>query len=86
MKYTDLTPGTSVTTCFCNNCVTGPHYEDEPKFYWQELDNDNVHDLTDSAYSGYLFGIVSEKDGGIIAYANGEDHANEIVDALNNQK
>jgi len=56
--------------------------QDPPAFDWQDLDPSNVHDLTDSAYAGELLGIISETDGGIIAYANGTEHANQIVAAL----
>lgn len=34
----------------------------------------------------YLMSIISEVDGGIIGYAIGIDHANEIVDALKGTK
>lgn len=71
---------------------------DEPKFYWMTLDPEHVGDLLlDASLTlggyltasiqlpsiGYLIGIVSQNDGGIIAYAVGEEHANQIVKALN---
>lgn len=60
-----------------------PNTDEEPAYYWQDLDEEpNLRDLRDSADAGDLYGIVSEEDGGIIAYANGVDHANLIVDAL----
>lgn len=58
-----------------------------------DLDDTNVADLTrnvaatlsplDQNDNGMaLYGIVSERDGGIIAYAIGYEHALEITDAL----
>ena len=51
-------------------------------FDYQPLDADNVADAGRSLFKGDLFGIVSETDGGIIAYAIGEDHAHAIVRTL----
>lgn len=71
---------------------------DEPNFYSQDLDPENVADLTldlavtlsPSLMAGThhlqaapLIGIVSERDGGIIAYAIGDENADQIVAALN---
>lgn len=56
--------------------------EDEPPFYFQDLDSTNGADLYQSAMHGELRAIVSEADGGIIAYAIGPDHAVQIVAAL----
>jgi hypothetical protein len=71
---------------------------DDFKFYWMVLDPEHVGDLlldaslTIGGYLaasiklpsiGYLIGIVSQDDGGIIGYAIGEEHANMIVKALN---
>lgn len=72
--------------------------DDDPKFYWMYLEPPHVGDLmldvsvtldahlmagVEHLHAGVLFGIVSEDDGGIIAYAIGEEHANMIVKALN---
>ena len=72
--------------------------DDEYKFYWMALDPEHVGDfLLDASLTlggyltasiklpnmGYLIGIVSQEDGGIIGYAIGEEHANQIVKALN---
>ena len=72
--------------------------DDEPAFYWMELDPEHVGDmLLDASLTlggylaasiklpsiGYLIGIVSQEDGGIIGYAIGEEHATQIVKALN---
>lgn len=64
----------------------------DPPFYWMDLDHTNVADIARCMATTLspltnddddaLFGIVSEHDGGIIAYAIGLDHANEIVEAL----
>lgn len=56
--------------------------EDELPFNWMDLEQDNTVDAATSLIRGKLFGIVSQDDGGIIAYAIGEDHAEQIVDAL----
>lgn len=63
--------------------------DDDPPFWWMDLDEDpNLQDLQENITAtrenteGALFGIVSEADGGIIAYAIGQEHANLIVDAL----
>lgn len=64
---------------------------DDPAFYVMDLDADpNIADLLGSVADTMretpddtgLYGIVSEEDGGIIAYAIGEAHANLIADAL----
>lgn len=69
----------------------------DPAYYTQTLDPDphvadlldNVADTLTSATRPYrrvpahLVGIASENDGGIIAYAIGEEHAAFIVKALN---
>lgn len=69
----------------------------EDDFYWMDLDPSNVGDLmldisvtlsanlmagVEHLHVGTLIGIVSEEDGGIIAYAIGEDHAEQITKAL----
>lgn len=61
-------------------------------FDYQYLDDTNIADFlktvsnTLSSYpssdDGLLIGIVSEADGGIIAYALGREHADKIVSAL----
>lgn len=71
---------------------------EDPQFYWMDLEPQNVGDLmldvsvtldahlmagVQHLHVGVLYGIVSEDDGGIIAYAIGEEHANQIVKALN---
>lgn len=65
----------------------------ESNFDYQTLDTDiNIPDLlastaatlvSEKAASDGLWGITSETDGGIIAYAIGLDHATAIVRALN---
>lgn len=55
---------------------------EESNFDHMDLDVDNLKDLWKSAYKDELFGIISETDGGIIAYAIGQDHADAIVRAL----
>lgn len=72
--------------------------DNEPKFYWMALDPEDIGDLlldaslTIGGYLaasikfpsiGYLIGIVSQDDGGIIGYAIGEEHADMIVKTLN---
>ena len=54
--------------------------------YWSmfEMIDENKKDLIKTMKKGELFPIVSEFDGGIIAYAIGEEHANLIVTVLNN--
>ena len=44
--------------------------------------DDHFVDLWKSFNNDQLIGIVSEAEGGIIAYAIGEDHANIIINAL----
>ena len=65
--------------------------DDDPAFYSMDLDHLNMADLTHSMAETLsplgtedtaLYGIVSERDGGIIAYAIGRAHAREIVVAL----
>lgn len=56
---------------------------DDNNFDYMHLDEDNIADLGRSIYRNELYGIISENDGGIIAYAIGRDHANAIVRALN---
>jgi hypothetical protein len=64
------------------------------EFDYQDLDYVNIADLMADASltlgttsrvgeRHILYGIVSESDGGIIAYAIGEDHARAIASALN---
>jgi hypothetical protein len=56
---------------------------DDEVVWWMNLEDDpNLVDLFRSALKGELFGIVTNKDGGIIAYAIGTDHAEQIVDAI----
>lgn len=58
---------------------------EEPIFWSQfEMIEENKKDLIKSMEKGELFPIISELDGGIIAYAIGEKHAELIVDCLNN--
>jgi hypothetical protein len=45
-----------------------------------DLDEDNLIDLNER--SEQLIGIVHEQEGGIIAYAIGQEHADEIQKAL----
>lgn len=53
-------------------------------YNYQHLDDEiNIPDAQKSLNKGDLVGIVSETDGGIIAYAIGEEHADEIVSKLN---
>lgn len=54
----------------------------DPRFYPQDLDDDNLIDLHESMDQGDVLGIVDNEQGGIIAYALGEDNANTIVAAL----
>ena len=70
----------------------------EYNFDYQDLDEDNVADLllnvavtlSTTLSAGLaplradapLIGITSEEDGGIIAYAIGQDHADAMVRAL----
>lgn len=65
----------------------------QDEFYTMPLDEENVADLlmhvaktvtryTPSREGNVLYGIVSEADGGIIAYAIGDEHAQQIVAAL----
>lgn len=59
----------------------------EPRFYTHDLNDQNLFDLRNEVTAlnrneGRLVGIVDEQDGGIIAYAIGEDHAAAIVTAL----
>lgn len=56
----------------------------ELNYNYQDLDNEvNIPDLKKSVDKGDMYGIVSETDGGIIAYAIGNEHADEIVSKLN---
>ena len=52
----------------------------DSRFYTQPLDGDNVIDMNLSADK--LVGIVDEKQGGIIAYAIGQENAELIVKGL----
>jgi hypothetical protein len=53
-------------------------------YNYQDLDQEiNIPDLKKSIDEGVMHGIVSEADGGIIAYAIGNEHADEIVAKLN---
>lgn len=57
---------------------------ENPNYNYQDLDNEiNIPDLKKSIEKGDMYGIVSETDGGIIAYAIGNEHADEIVAKLN---
>ncbi len=49
-------------------------------FTTMDLDDDNFIDLQKSLPN--LIGVVSEKEGGIIAYAIGQEHADQIQQAL----
>jgi hypothetical protein len=51
-------------------------------FDYMNLAVEELQDLWLSAYQDNLFGIISEQDGGIVAYAIGRDHADAIVRAL----
>jgi hypothetical protein len=56
----------------------------EPNYMDLDIDEkDHWEDLRRSFYEGELVGITSETEGGIIAYAIGQKHANQIVIALN---
>lgn len=62
--------------------------QDELPFYTHDINEANLVDLHREiadleAHRGRLVGVVSEEDGGIIAYAIGEDHAATITNALN---
>lgn len=54
-------------------------------FYWQPLrdDDGNVNDAIESITERNWVGIVSESDGGIIAYCS-EHNAQRIINALTN--
>ena len=54
----------------------------EPRFYHMDLDAFNKRDVAVSLKNDDLIGIVDEKDGGIIAYAIGTEHADLIVGSL----
>lgn len=49
-----------------------------PSLYWQDLDEDNWSDLSGDPN---LVGIVSEADGGIVAYCH-RDLAPTLISAL----
>jgi hypothetical protein len=67
--------------------------DEDSGYWWQDLDAVNVADMLVNVTAtlfpaGHketpmLFGIVSGKDGGIIAYAIDSSHADEITQALN---
>jgi len=61
---------------------------DKDHVFWSmfEMINDNKIDLFKSMLKDELFPIVSEVDGGIIAYAIGQEHADLIIDTLNHIK
>lgn len=64
---------------------------EEDPFYVHDIHTENITDLKREvsdldAHKGRLLGVVSDEQGGIIAYAIGEDNANRIVDALNNTR
>jgi hypothetical protein len=54
----------------------------KPNFYWMELEPININDAKISFDDNWMLGIVSEEDGGIIAYAIGLEHAQMIIEAL----
>ena len=59
----------------------------EPVFWYMfEMIDDNKIDLFKSMLNGELLPVVSEIDGGIIAYAIGKEHAELIMESLNNNK
>jgi hypothetical protein len=53
-----------------------------PDVYWQYMESINEQDLRASVYACELLAIVDERHGGIIGYAIGREHADEIVTAL----
>jgi len=56
----------------------------EPHWWWMELDESNLNDLRDTMRSADpLIGIVSDTDGGIVAYTQTIEMAQTIVDTLN---
>lgn len=65
---------------FCEECEM---IEKENERFWiKDIEEEHKEDL-DSTYGRQeLFGIVDEKDGGIIAYAIGIEHANLIIKSL----
>lgn len=71
----------------CQMCIalSSKTTVDEPEYHWMTLNReDHFTDLAASFFDDNLYGIVSENiDGGIIAYAIGEEHAERIVEALN---
>jgi hypothetical protein len=64
---------------------------DEPRFYEMDIYDANLEDLRREIialekHRGRLQAIVDDDQGGIIAYAIGEDNARGIVNALNEEK
>lgn len=58
----------------------------DSRYYYCDLNfEDHRPDLITSLDAGDLRCIVDEEDGGIIAYALGEDHAERIIAALKAQ-
>ena len=65
-------------------------YDDPPFYVHDSLDKYNIADLLISCsdtlgnkpVESFLVGIISEKDGGIIAYAIGYENGERIVNAL----
>jgi len=45
-------------------------------------EDDHLEQIVEGVKAGDLIGITDEKDGGIIAYAVGQEHADLIVTAL----
>lgn len=55
---------------------------DVTDFTTMDLDDNNLIDLDTRAAKGDIIGIVDESKGGIIAYAIGQEHADQIQAAL----
>lgn len=57
----------------------------EDRFYYQDLDRNNLTDLLRWAADDELVGLVDEVDGGIIGYIN-RAHIEKVISILNKQK
>lgn len=55
---------------------------EEPAFRKVEADASDLDDLLHSFLDRNLYAIVSEPDGSVVAYANGEEEAKEVLAAL----
>lgn len=56
--------------------------EEEANFSYQDLDEDNVNDLQKWVGNNDLWGLIDEKEGGIIGYIN-HGHIDRIAGILN---